>query len=171
MCSIFVNKSVCWTRSLFGSDTVCVCPLSNSMMSRPVQSNNCLWPMPLFAVDRARSVERCHHEMTNARFSFHLLLAECRSLMLANAIHEIRATFEPSHCETGIFAVLCFSSKSCACVRSCHPTLVHAPTLGPHLIHAHIPPISACMCTLRQCQSPRTVPVHTLSMHTCPCAS
>ena len=87
VCSIFVNKYVCWTRSLFGSDTICVCPLSNSMMSRPVQGNNCLWPMPLFAVDRARSVERCHHEMTNACFSFHLLLAGCRSLMLASASH------------------------------------------------------------------------------------
>jgi hypothetical protein len=141
------------------------------MMSRPVQSNNCLWPMPLFAVDRARSVERCHHEMTNACFSFHLLLAECRSLMLASAIHEIRATFEPSHCETGIFAVLCFFSKSCACVRSCHPILVHAPTLGPHPIHVvHTSSMPTSHPSLHACAHSVNAKVRAPSLSTrCPC--
>jgi hypothetical protein len=134
-----------------------VCPQSNSMMSRPVQSSNFLWPMPLFAVDRARSVERCHHEMTYDCFSFHLLLAECRYLMLASAIHEIRVTFEPSHCETGrVRSVVFFQNH----VHVCDPAIQSLSTLRRSV---HIPSMSS---TPHPCPHPThlCMHVHTPSM-------
>ena len=113
------------------------------------------------------------------RISFHLL-AECRYLMLASRSSEIMCrVYSPFMLRDGnIRSVVFFFSKimcMCAilpsnpCPRSDARSTSHP--CRPHLIHAHIPPISACMCTLRQCQSPRTVPVHTLSMPTCSCAS